>query len=111
MATRHSATLDLDLSYVALPAAYRGQPGYVVRLALPLSELDTAIGAVRQRILGASLVSALLAPGHGVLVLPHIHAAGAAAGIVCPEPAGSAGRFRRAWRRMERTSSGRWQAP
>jgi two-component system phosphate regulon sensor histidine kinase PhoR len=61
MATRHSATLDLDLSYVALPAAYRGQPGYVVRLALPLRELDTAIGAVRERILGASLAAALLA--------------------------------------------------
>ena len=60
-ATRHSATLDLDLSYVALPIAYRGKPDYVLRLALPLRELDTAIGAVRQRILGASVVAALLA--------------------------------------------------
>jgi two-component system, OmpR family, phosphate regulon sensor histidine kinase PhoR len=61
IATRHSATLDLDLSYVALPVAYRGQPGYVLRLALPLRELDTAIAAVRRRILGASVVAALLA--------------------------------------------------
>jgi len=60
-ATRHSATLDLDLSYVALPVAYREQPGYVLRLAVPLRELDTAIAAVRQRILGASVVAALLA--------------------------------------------------
>ncbi len=55
---RHGATLNADLSYVALPLSYRGQSGYVLRLALPLRQLDEAIAAVRGRIIGASLVAA-----------------------------------------------------
>jgi two-component system phosphate regulon sensor histidine kinase PhoR len=61
IATRRSATLDLELSYVALAVTYQGKPDYVLRLALPLRELNTAIAAIRQRILGASLVAAFLA--------------------------------------------------
>jgi two-component system phosphate regulon sensor histidine kinase PhoR len=60
-AIRHSATLNRDLCYLAYPIAREGQPGFVLRLALPLAELDTAIAALRGRILGASLVAALLA--------------------------------------------------
>jgi two-component system phosphate regulon sensor histidine kinase PhoR len=58
---RHSATLGRDLCYVALPVAYRGQRGYVLRLAVPLQELDDAIAAVRWRLLGASWVAAIAA--------------------------------------------------
>jgi two-component system phosphate regulon sensor histidine kinase PhoR len=60
-AIRHSATLNRDLCYLAYPISRDGQPGYVLRLAVPLAELDTAIAAVRGRIVGASLVAALLA--------------------------------------------------
>ena len=60
-AIRNSATLHTDFCYLAFPIARGGEPGYVLRLAVPLSELDTAIAAVRGRILGASLLAAVLA--------------------------------------------------
>src|SRR5215471_12907052 len=46
-AIRHSATLNRDLCYLAFPIERDGRPGFVLRLAVPLAELDTAIGAVR----------------------------------------------------------------
>lgn len=58
---RHSRTLNRDLCYVALPLRYQGQPGSVLRLAVPLEHLDAAIFDVRKRIFGASLVAAGLA--------------------------------------------------
>ena len=58
---RHSATLDRDLCYVALPFTYRGQPGFVLRLAVPLTEVKTGISAVRWRIIYASAATAALA--------------------------------------------------
>ncbi len=58
---RHSATLDRDLCYVALPAHFGDRSGYVLRLALPLEELDTAIAAVRWRIVRASLLALVVA--------------------------------------------------
>ena len=61
VATRRSATLDVDLSYVALPVAYRGQAGHVLRLALPLREIDSSIAAVRGRILAATAAAAAIA--------------------------------------------------
>jgi len=83
------------------PAGLRGPA------ALPLSELDTAIGAFDNeswRLVGVRSAGA----GHGVLVLPHIHAAGARlesfarpAGARVPESLAPDGA----------TSSGRWQAP
>jgi len=60
-AIRHSATLDRDLCYVALAVDYGSRPAYVLRLALPLEDLDAAISEVRWRILEASLVAAFLA--------------------------------------------------
>src|SRR5205085_1424508 len=60
-AIRRSSTLHRDLCYLAFPIARDGQPGYVLRLAVPLAEIDTAIAAVRRRVLGASLVAAILA--------------------------------------------------
>ena len=58
---RHSHTLDRDLCYLAVPLQYEGQRGYVLRLALPLEDVSSAIAAVRWRVLGASLAAALLA--------------------------------------------------
>ena len=58
---RHSATLNRDLCYLALRLDYRGEAGNVLRLALPLEDVDSSIAAVRWRILWASLAAALVA--------------------------------------------------
>ena len=60
-AIRHSATLNRDLCYVAVPLQYQGHARYVLRVAVPLENLDAAIAGVRRRILTASLVAALVA--------------------------------------------------
>jgi two-component system phosphate regulon sensor histidine kinase PhoR len=60
-AIRHSATLGRDLCYVALAVELGGRPGHVLRLAVPLEDLDAAISELRWRIFGASLVAAFLA--------------------------------------------------
>ena len=60
---RFSATLGRNLCYLAIPLNYDKQPGYVLRLAVPLEDLDAAIAAARRRILGASGVAALLVLG------------------------------------------------
>ncbi len=60
-AIRHSATLGRDLCYVALKVDHAGRPGHVLRLAVPLKDLDAAISDLRWRIFGASLVAAFLA--------------------------------------------------
>ena len=65
-AVRHSATLERDLSYVAVPMQYGGQPA-VIRLAVPLAEVDTAIAQVRRPILLASIVAAI-----GALAIAYI---------------------------------------
>lgn len=58
---RHSATLDRDLCYLAWQFDYGGQPGYILRSAVPLEDLDTATAAVRWKIFSASVVAAVLA--------------------------------------------------
>ena len=58
---RHSATLDRDSCYLAVAVSYHGEPGYILRLAVPLEDVHTSVSAVRRRILAASLVAALLA--------------------------------------------------
>ncbi len=60
---RHSHTLDRDLCYLALEVPYQGQRGYVLRLAVPLEDVEASVRAVRGRILLASMVAALLAVG------------------------------------------------
>lgn len=60
-AVRHSATLDADLCYLAVPADLQGQPGVILRLAVPLRQIDVAAAAVRWLIVRASLVAALFA--------------------------------------------------
>lgn len=58
---RHSKTLDRDLCYLAILVDYHGQPDYVLRLALPIEDLDAPIAAVRWQILESSLVAAFAA--------------------------------------------------
>jgi len=60
-AIRRSGTLGRDLCYLAVPLQYQGRSGYVLRVALPLENLDAAIAAVRWRILNASLIAAFVA--------------------------------------------------
>jgi two-component system phosphate regulon sensor histidine kinase PhoR len=59
--TRHSATINQDMCYTALRLSYQGQPGYTLRLSVPLDDVDSAIAAVRWRILAASFYAAVLA--------------------------------------------------
>lgn len=61
VSTRHSATLGVDLVYLAMPLTYASVPGHVLRVAVPLRDLDAAIGEIRRRILGVSIISALAA--------------------------------------------------
>ena len=60
VSVRHSNTIDHDLCYLAVPLAYQGDSRYVLRLAVPIDNVDTAVRAIRLRILGASLGAALL---------------------------------------------------
>lgn len=60
---RHSATLNHDLCYLAIPLTLNGKSGHVLRLAVPVEDVDEAIAAVRWRILIASLEAALFALG------------------------------------------------
>ncbi len=60
-AVRYVAEIDRDLCYLAVPTRYRGQPGFVLRLAAPLDSADRAIAAIRLRVFEASLAAALVA--------------------------------------------------
>jgi two-component system, OmpR family, phosphate regulon sensor histidine kinase PhoR len=57
---RHSATLNRDLCYLAISFPYHNEPGYVLRLAVPLEDVEASVTAVRRRILAASIVAALI---------------------------------------------------
>jgi two-component system, OmpR family, phosphate regulon sensor histidine kinase PhoR len=58
---RHSATINQDLCYSAIRLTYHDQPGYILRLAVSLDDVDSSIAAVRLKILWASFYAALLA--------------------------------------------------
>jgi two-component system phosphate regulon sensor histidine kinase PhoR len=58
---RHSDTLGVDLCYWAALADLRGGPGVILRLAVPLRQIDAAVAAVRRLILRASLVATAFA--------------------------------------------------
>lgn len=60
-AVRRSATLDIDFLYYAAPVELPGNPGAVLRLAMPLEQVGASIAAVRLLILKASGFAALLA--------------------------------------------------
>jgi len=59
-AVRHSATVDVDLCYLAIPAAVRAHEGAVLRLAMPLEQVHAATTEVDLAILRASLLAALM---------------------------------------------------
>ncbi len=58
-AERHSATLDADFLYVAVPILEA--PGAVARVALPLDDLDAAVGRIRRDVALATVTAAALA--------------------------------------------------
>jgi two-component system phosphate regulon sensor histidine kinase PhoR len=60
VAIRHSATLDRDLCYVAISFPYQSGAPFVLRLAVPLEDLDTAVAAVRWWMFEASLIALAL---------------------------------------------------
>ena len=57
---RHSATLNQDFYYLAERINYRDEPGYILRLAVSLDDVDSSIAGVRWRILWASFIAALV---------------------------------------------------
>lgn len=57
-ATRHSTTLDADYLYVA--QAIPGKPGTVARVALPLTDIDQAVGRIQRDLLVATFVAMAL---------------------------------------------------
>ena len=61
VSVRHSATLSRDFCYVALSFPYRAAAGYILRLAVPIEELDAAVAAVRWSLVGTSLIALALA--------------------------------------------------
>jgi len=58
---RHSATLGRDLLYHAVRYQPATGPPAVIRLALPLAQIDQALAEIRRRLYGVSLVMLLLA--------------------------------------------------
>lgn len=67
VSVRHSHTLDHDLCYLAIPVTYQGDGRDVLRLAVPIENVDKTVWAVRLRMLAASLGAALL-----VLVIAYL---------------------------------------
>lgn len=59
-AVRHSATLDVDLCYVAVPAALPGKP-VILRLAVPLRQIQVAMLEILRIILESSCVAMVCA--------------------------------------------------
>ena len=57
---RHSHTLDRDLVYHAIRFQPAAGPPVVIRLAVPLAQIDQALGDIRQRLWTASLLILLL---------------------------------------------------
>jgi two-component system, OmpR family, phosphate regulon sensor histidine kinase PhoR len=60
-AVRHSATMDIDFSYRAIPLDAPGRARIVLRLAVPLTQVAASIAAMRSLIFRASLAAALIA--------------------------------------------------
>lgn len=60
---RHSATLGRDLVYRAVRYQPAAGPPVVIRLALPLAQIDLSLAELRRRLFSASLVMLLLGGG------------------------------------------------
>jgi two-component system, OmpR family, phosphate regulon sensor histidine kinase PhoR len=70
---RHSDTLNVDLVYSAVRYQPPSGPPVVLRMALPLSQINTALGELRRRLLVASLLI-LLAGGAASLAFSRMFA-------------------------------------
>jgi two-component system phosphate regulon sensor histidine kinase PhoR len=57
---RHSATLGRDLVYRAVRCDQAGGPAVVIRMALPLAQVDASVWELRRRIYAASVIILLL---------------------------------------------------
>jgi two-component system phosphate regulon sensor histidine kinase PhoR len=57
---RHSATTGIETLYVARPFSAGGGSSGVVRLAVPLSQVDAAVGNLQRSLLAAVLVAGVL---------------------------------------------------
>jgi two-component system phosphate regulon sensor histidine kinase PhoR len=64
---RHSTTLARDLVYRAVRYQPPTGPPVVIRMALPLSQIDSSLAELRRRLLGASLVIVLV--GGAILLI------------------------------------------
>jgi two-component system phosphate regulon sensor histidine kinase PhoR len=60
---RPDPVVNEELYYLAIPLRYQGQPGYVLQLAAPLTEVKTASETLRSEIWVASLIALPLALG------------------------------------------------
>jgi len=58
---RHSSTIFSDLLYVALPVYQHDQIAFVLRLAIPLNELESGIAPISQGILAATILATIVA--------------------------------------------------
>jgi two-component system phosphate regulon sensor histidine kinase PhoR len=56
--TRHSATIDRDFLYVAVPIAQ--EPGAVARVAVSLADVDTVVSRIQRYILIAAVIAMLI---------------------------------------------------
>lgn len=65
---RHSATVDLDLVYLATPVGPAQSPDGVIRVAVPVSEINDALAQIHRLIWLASAVGFVLVIVIGVLV-------------------------------------------
>ena len=64
--TRHSRTMGYEMMYAAVPVEAGGQMMGIVRIAWPLTQIETSVAHLRRTIAVASLLTALLA---GLLAL------------------------------------------
>jgi len=59
--TRHSATLDVDMLYVAVPVEAEGRMVGVARLSLPLTKIERSLTEMARKAILATAVTALIA--------------------------------------------------
>jgi two-component system phosphate regulon sensor histidine kinase PhoR len=57
---RHSETLQQDYLYEAVPLLRDGEPWMVVRVSMPLPEVDDALGAFQRRIICGALLAGVV---------------------------------------------------
>jgi two-component system phosphate regulon sensor histidine kinase PhoR len=72
VAVRHSATLDEQMMYVALPLVENGRVAAIVRVAVPLTKVNQALRSLYVQIGVSALIIALVAAGIGLLVSARI---------------------------------------